>query len=573
MKHKSLLFLTLLFAMVLPSCQLTYYKTEGKEASVYSLFNSEVNTSNKVSYQVISGQELLPYLTFSSYFSLYGDYFRKDCSYKFEENSRESSVMVYDNNNELTFVCAIDNYSKIAYENGDFSSTFTISKDYSKSSLTVGSTSESELVSQPKTIRSFSYKKLGFKSFRKNSQTYYPLSLLECLFSSYSGVFHVFNYSRILQYSDYEELTKTEYEANNQKVTAFKEMKNYIDNNLKTMPMYLREDRRDAFLFTLENQYGIKFTREIPSMIDYLAKTSFYDDFLSESTYTRNEAFYKTFALLDDGHSTIRDDKSFAWYEGEFNQYGTKLQKMLATRSYLSSARKLTPGQIHYSSDKKLAFFTFDTFTFAQNAYQEDGKTFKESLSDYNSEDYDTYFYFIKILNLIKEKGGVQDVVIDLSTNGGGTVGIMTKLITLLNKTNKSDIYLTTDVSGLVQKMTTKVDSNFDGVYDNQDVYGNDFKFYILTSEFSFSCGNAFPFYLKKNGIAKTIGVTSGGGECAVGESYLPSGEHFYHSSNLHIGWYQNDTFEGDEPGVKPDIEIKYTDFFNLDTLQSLINA
>ena len=67
--------------------------------------------------------------------------------------------------------------------------------------------------------------------------------------------------------------------------------------------------------------------------------------------------------------------------------------------------------------------------------------------------------------------------------------------------------------------------------------------------------------------------MTSGGGECTVGENYLPSGEHFSHSSHMHIGWYEDSKFIGDEEGAPLDIEISTDKFYNLDTLQQLIGA
>ena len=571
MKNKKLIFFTLLSTLVLTSCRITLLKTEEKTVTITSLFDGEVDDSRTISYLVKEGEELLPYFSLSSYLSMYDKYLTDGYKYDLDESSG-AMITVY-SGDEPIFLAGIDYSSQYVVENGDFSSAFTFSKDYSKSSLSIYSEQEAEIVKSPTAIREFSYRNMGFTTFTKNRIVYYPLSLLECVFAPYSGVHHFYNYKRLLQYADYEELTDTTYKIYGEDTTAFKEMKNYMDTSLEVMPLYLRKDRKASFLFTMENQYGIKYTKSISSMRRYLEEQDFFNDYLSEDNLKRNEAYYKTFALLDDGHTSIRDHKDFPYKEGEFNPYGLHVSNILSIRQTLSKQRELAPGEVYYSTDNKLAFFTFDTFSFAMEAYQEDGKTLKEDLSDYHSENYDSFFYFIKCLNEIKTKGGVEDVVIDISTNGGGTVGTMLKLITLLAKTNSSDVYLNSDVTDVVQKMTTKVDSNMDGVYNDLDVYGNEFKIHILTSEFSFSCGNAFPFYLQKNGIAQIIGQKTGGGECAVAESYLPSGEHYYHSSNLHIGWYNEALFEGDEAGVTPDLLIEYKDFYNLDKLQSLING
>lgn len=570
MKTKAFILSSLLLTITLTSCRISFLESEKGEMDVCSLIGGKVDSSRKVNYRYLNKQELLPYFSMKEYTSLIKNHMKNQFELTINETGGESTVFVQSEEGNI-FIASISTSSQSLIAYGDFSNAMTFDKDYSKSSLYLSSSTTYENVKEPTNVRTFSYRDMGFTTFAKNGTTYYPLSLLECVFAPSCGLHHYYNYCRLVEYAEYEELTDTSYEADGSSVTAFKEQKQYIAKNMPDMPMYLRKDRLASFLFTLENQYGLKYTRKISSMRKYLAKQSFYSDFLSENNLLRNEAYYKTFALLDDGHTSIRDHYDFPWKEGSFNPYGPKMSRILSVRQNLSSQRDLVPGDVYFSTDGKMAFFTFDSFTFIQNAYEEDGTTICEGLSDYHSTNYDTFFYMSKCLQDIKNKTGVEKVVIDISTNGGGTLGVMNELITLLSKDNKSTTYVQQDVLDVVQSMTTKVDTNNDKIYDSNDVFGNDFDFYILTSEFSFSCGNAFPFYLKKHGFAKIIGQKSGGGECAVSEAYLPSGEHFYHSSNIHIGWYNDSYFEGDEPGVDVDIEIDYKDFYNLDKLQQLI--
>ena len=94
------------------------------------------------------------------------------------------------------------------------------------------------------------------------------------------------------------------------------------------------------------------------------------------------------------------------------------------------------------------------------------------------------------------------------------------------------------------------------------------------SSDCSFSCGNAFPCLAQKLGYAKIIGEKSGGGECAVGIHYLPNGEYVYHSSNLHLGYYDeaSNVFTGFEDGAKPDVSIgDYYSFFDVNVISNLI--
>ena len=578
MKHKKFFLLSLLSLLILPSCFLnpgTSISNETKTMDVYSLIDKEVTINQQATYHIFEDNELLPYFSFSEYASLIEQHYGTGYYANVTETFYSSEYDFYNPNGQAMFVVYINTNKKSVLFNGSPYSGFKTEKDYSKTTLSLRATTYYDIAKEPETIKELSYVDMGFTVYRMNQKNYFPLSLLEAIFAPNTGIFHFYNYQRLLQYTEYEQLTDTTYQVGEKSVTAFLEMNQYISDHLKIMPLYLRIDRRASFLFTMENLYGLKYTRNIPSMKEYLERQDFYSDFLSEDNEKRTEAYYKTFVLLDDGHTSTRNHQDLPWLEGDFNRYGPKLTRMFEVRQMLSTerAKELAPGDVYYSSDEKLAFFTFDSFSFAEYAYQEDGRTLREDLSDYHSENYDTIFYFVKQLNQIKNKGGVTDVVIDISTNGGGVIGIMGKLITLLAKENTSDIYIKTDRTGMVQKMTTTVDSNGDGRHNSNDVFGSDFKFHILTSEFSFSCGNAFPFFLKKQNIASIIGVKSGGGECAVDEAYLPSGEHYYHSGELHIGWYDGNGFVGDEEGVPVDIPIEYEDFFDLDKIQTLIKG
>ena len=122
--------------------------------------------------------------------------------------------------------------------------------------------------------------------------------------------------------------------------------------------------------------------------------------------------------------------------------------------------------------------------------------------------------------------------------------------------------------------INSQVDINGDGVYDTEDCFGDDFNFYILTSDCSFSCGNAFPCVAKAEGYAKIIGQKSGGGECAVSIHYLPNSEYVYHSSNTHLGLYDQatNTFTGFENGAIPDIDYPFVPrYYMIDNLNTVI--
>ena len=98
-----------------------------------------------------------------------------------------------------------------------------------------------------------------------------------------------------------------------------------------------------------------------------------------------------------------------------------------------------------------------------------------------------------------------------------------------------------------------------------------------MTSNYSFSCGNAFPVYATYNRYAKIIGQRSGGGECAVYGYSFPSGQTLGYSSPFHIGVYdaEKDVFTGDEAGASPSIPVSqfFIDLYDVDAVSARIKA
>ena len=548
-------------------------KSLAVDSVLCSIKEDGVKTSQQISYRVVEGEELLPYFTLESYFGLLDDYLKPGWKIKINKTLGIYTVEVDSPNNQAYYVVNISTSTKTFQGSGDMSSAFTTEKDLSKSSLYLQYNGASSMMGDARNIKKFSYADLDFKLFNFGGKTYFPLSLLDINFSHMTSIHHLHNYKRLVQYLDNKQLETEKYLVDGNYVSAYGEMNDYIDNVMNgIMPLYLRKDRKASFLYIMENLYGLKQTRNISSMREYLEKQAFFADFLDENGEKRREALCKVFKLLDDGHTSMRDISSYPWYKGTTNSYGPKVTSMIEIYRALTASRLeagLTPGDVYYSSDKKMAFFTFDSFTFVYDAFKDDN-TMREGLTDYHSPDYDSYFYIARLLREIKTKGDAEDVVIDISTNGGGTVGVLVKILALLSENNRGKIYIYSDVMHVAQSLYCSVDSNNDGTYNREDVFGCDFNFHILTSPYSFSCGNLFPFSAKYDGLASIIGVKSGGGECTVEETYLPSGEHFFHSSNLHLGWY-DETFFGDEDGTPVDKEINYEDFYNLDKIQTII--
>ena len=89
--------------------------------------------------------------------------------------------------------------------------------------------------------------------------------------------------------------------------------------------------------------------------------------------------------------------------------------------------------------------------------------------------------------------------------------------------TGKSDYYTTSTLSGNRLRNTGSIDKNLDGVIDEKDdAVSYDFRFALLTTNSSYSCGNFLPCLAQKQGIP-VVGQVSGGGTCALINPVFPN--------------------------------------------------
>ena len=373
-------------------------------------------------------------------------------------------------------------------------------------------------------------------------------------------------------------------------------MAHYVTDS--TMPSYLIKYNASCFLFLMENLYGLKNYKQIKSMKSYYNQYTFYNDLYSSDPDVRSTAYQTALNILDDNHTALISVND-SWGEtartvpyGEGVVARANLDKKLLKMREDYYTQKLGAaesefGDVLYSNDGKTAMFHFESFAFGttEQVFNQDG-----SISA-NAYKYDSFYNMINKFTTIKNRGGVNNVIIDVSTNGGGTIGVMMKLLTLISKDNHFTNCIYDQPTGVATVYKSRVDVNDDKQYSNDEIFGDDFNIYILTSDSSFSCGNAFPCYAQRMGI-KIIGDKSGGGECAVAVHYLPNSQYVYHSSNLHIGYFDeiNNSFYGFESGATPDIplnnnqpmcyfdsngKLQYnipTDFYDIEALSAAIN-
>ncbi len=228
--------------------------------------------------------------------------------------------------------------------------------------------------------------------------------------------------------------------------------------------------------------------------------------------------------------------------------FGDESQVWLDTKKHIDSLKPkdFPTSKVDFVDDT--AFIYFEHFINAIPTDQFYYRTPAEWLYDSNS-----FGLFYDAFEKIQRKPEIKKVVIDLSNNGGG---MLTTLIGCLGFLSPDGEVNYTYKHLLNQNYCSEwyhVDTNLDGKFDDRDGFGKKYKFYILTSGFSYSCGNALPFFAQINGWAKIIGAEPGGGDCVVTDFLDAYGHVARMSGYMKIGHLVNDQFVSDENAVKVD--------------------
>ena len=588
MKNTKLLLLIIPLTL-LSSCNTTLFnpKTVTESIGVYDLDNPNLTETSKsltnayvndIEVKFLENEPYVPYLTVEQYASLYEHHFVEGAYNRTSVTGNNIYWNIYSDEG-LCFRAVINTYEKTIKKAGDIEYALK-EEDNPRDlrALNYGMHTSGSYADQGSTYESYDFKSGDPKRFSIGRTDYFPLGFFDIAFSESSGIYFTYNYKHIFETHDVDNYTDKQF-VDEGRIYTFDTQMNAANNSL-IMPEYLIRYNASLFLFLMDNFYGLKENLKIKSMKKYFDKLGYYKNLYSSSNSERNYAYSYLLNSFDDNHTALISQNG-TWGapsparsgDGIIARYNLNVRLNEIRNNYYDSLGKTPNKDFIISDDNKTAMFMFDRFYFgtSEQVFNPDG-TIKDDAGDYD--------HFIQITNALLDLKNnyptVQNVILDIATNGGGVVGVMMKLLSLLSRDNDSSIFMRFDKSDQIIEYKSFVDINNDGEYTLQDSFGRLFNFYILTSDCSFSCGNAFPCYAQKEGIAKIIGQTSGGGECAVAIHYLPNSEYIYHSSNLHLGYYdyENKQFIGFESGATPDypIETVDADFFNINKLNALIS-
>lgn len=335
----------------------------------------------------------------------------------------------------------------------------------------------------------------------------------------------------------------------------------------------------NCLLFTLDHVYGGKDIRpEIKNTKygDYLKGNypDVYADLYSTDPTTQMNAYdWIIYHDIGDGHTTPLESGTF--YNPESHQMAvTPNQRAIDLVQIENVCRQNRQKALNLSSPSDLdeaylemkedtAIIRFDQFAPGLIASGQAPEVYEANLKT------DNFSLFYTAFRKIASNGGIKNIVIDISCNGGGAAMALFDIIGFVTESPLMETYEAPSESYFAAKYLT--DCNADGKYEAGESPSNDYDMYVLTSGATFSCANIFAYYAKKGG-AKIIGKQSGGGAYSPMESILPDGYGFALSSCIEFGRTPTEG-ENIDAGIPVDINLEYEDFYSIDAIRNAISS
>ena len=332
---------------------------------------------------------------------------------------------------------------------------------------------------------------------------------------------------------------------------------------------------------SMDYYYGLREFRGVNSFNEFFTSNSYRTNLLSTNTNTYENEMVKFAARwLYEGHSSYTRVSPFQYntaFTSTFNNGMLNNSKYTALipNAYtpLNNARNSAGKNVGVTYSGSTAIITFDSFKKLGNGAHQlipnlDSYTYAQ-LHNIDSE-----LFFHKAFIDIQAKGStVRNVVIDLTLNGGGAVNALPWLLGYL--TTDPYIRVETAVTGEISEVHYNVDLDRDGTYGGTyDTFGDKYNVFVMTSAFSFSCGNAFPTFVKDGHMATLIGETSGGGACCVGFMSTASGTMLQTSSMFRFLYHDaSSSLVLNENGITPDYTFSRSYFYNDAQINTFVNS
>lgn len=329
--------------------------------------------------------------------------------------------------------------------------------------------------------------------------------------------------------------------------------------------------------FALDYQYGLKEVHNIDSFDKLLSDTGLKIEFLSSDQTVAESALYKLIYLyLGDMHSQF-NGKSFMTDRDKLVGIIGPVGQGLAFTAWLNDMDDLHtardnyyPGGIPaYEEIGNTAYITFDQFM----DRRPDIDYFAQPTEKDNSEDDTIRLMQYACQQILREDSPIENVVMDLSINGGGDTG--TAEYVMATFLGQADLSTENTLSNAMTDAVYTIDTNLDGKFDENDTLaGKGLHLFCLESPVSFSCGNLVPNAFKASHKVTLLGQESGGGSCSIHCFCTAGGSQYQVSGFRRFSVMKNGSFYDVDRGAQPDYFIgDINKFYDRNGLTEYINT
>ncbi len=348
---------------------------------------------------------------------------------------------------------------------------------------------------------------------------------------------------------------------------------------------YMANFTYNHLMFALDYYFSIKETRGISSFNELCETEGIKDDLLNTSSETFNKALNNLiYTYLDDGHSGFIVSSNYLTYDANADSKysdsytGTRRKALQDSHNSLSSYRQASRGfsfitsniDSIYNYSGNTLIISIDSFNFPVSDYYKQ----RPNSRTYSDDSFAILYYALNtyIPSYEKSKGQkITNIIIDVTLNGGGYVDDCIGLLGFLS--NNYYVEYENSASGDISKINYTVDTNLDGSFNSDDGYQGKYNFYILTSNYSFSCANMLATICQNQNLATIIGEETAGGGGIVYNLCLADSTAIKISGNHSLIYHENDQIYYSENKIKPDYEIAREFMYSPTYLNTFVNS
>ena len=397
-----------------------------------------------------------------------------------------------------------------------------------------------------------------------------PLQMFNDVFLASSGFFILYNGNKLYLSN---KLTDDYWTSGNQSGTRSKALAEFCYNEL---------------CLNLDFNYGLKAIHGIdkfPDFNTYFICSGIDRDLKSTKATTFANALKDVCEFFfDDGHSGYISNSHYLAKDAAIPGNHTSA-KHKAMGDYYLIYKSLVRGEsapgYEVTPDEKTAIVRFDKFTNAHKnkADRADHDAAINGIIDSYAGTYENTYDTVSFIHYVNEqiKGDpkIENVVLDLSCNGGGTNHSGAFILAWM--LGECTFNFTDSITGAKWASTYVADVDFDGNYVTDADAGDTIiakNLFCLVSPCSFSAANTVAAMLKASGLVTIIGVTSSGGSSTVQYSSTADGTYFQMSSKKVMSLNKNGSNYDIDRGVEPHYYIsKPSNFYEKDKIQDLVNS